>query len=326
MIASKTFALGDRVQPTSGPYRRTEFLVVGTTGDKIQIESQTLKLSFPPKLLKLAPLRKEKTSNRPKTITVEGVEAPDDAISDRPKLKIGDRVAGIWDETITGIVEAIHPSGRVFVRYSEFVAIEFFESALILVPPEKDLGMDEPKPATSPAISTPENAETIETSLPTLSIDADFKVGDLVTFTQSWWGKDCQFEGEVIAINQPKGTAIVRYRAPDVARELEIQAPIGLFSLSMVKLPPEKPVSPELGGNPLEVAPPGCWIERKVHSGGWVEAVFKARTAIFPAVRGGGMAKSRYIGKWGSPAHSAAIEAVKRRNELEKQKRWSKKC
>lgn len=325
MSRSQTFALGDRVQPTSGPYRRKDFVVVGTKGDRIQVESDNLKLSFPPKLLKLAPLRKEKTSGRPKTITVTGVEVADDAISGRPKLKIGDRVAGIWDETITGIVEAIHPSGRVFVRYSEFVEIEFFESALILVPPEKDLGMDEPKPATSPAISTPENAETIETSLPTLSIDADFKVGDLVTFTQSWWGEDREFEGTAIALNHPPGTAIVRYRAPDVERELEIQAPIGLFSLSMVKVPPEKPVSPELGGNPLKVAPPGCWIERKIHSGGWVEAVFKARTAIFPAVRGGGMVKSRYIGKWGSPAHSEMIEAVKRRNDLEKQKRWSEK-
>lgn len=161
-------------------------------------------------------------------------------------------------------------------------------------------------------------------------------VGNRVTFTQYWWGEDREFEGEVLKLNQPPGTAIVRYRAPDVARELEIQAPIGLFSLH--KVPPEleklnqdsTPLttgdsSCGAGGDPLEVAPLGCWIERKVHSGGWVEAVFKSRTAIFPAVRGGGMAKSRYIGKWGSPAHSAAIEAVARRNEAQKQKRWSKR-
>ncbi len=179
----KSFVPGDRVQPTSGPYRRKDFIVVGTKGDRIQVESDNLKLSFPPKLLKLAPLRKEKTSGRPKTITVTGVEVADDAISDRPKLKIGDRVAGIWDETITGIVEAIHPSGRVFVRYSESVAIEFFESALILVPPESET--DEPTPATS------------------LKVGESFAPGVRVSFTQQWWGEDREFEGTVIECDRP---------------------------------------------------------------------------------------------------------------------------
>lgn len=253
MSRSQTFALGDRVQPTSGPYRRKDFVVVGTKGDRIQVESANFRLAFPAKLLSIAPVARIRGASEnelpPKTKTDEvitdevGANPPTPELiqkvlgrmanSMRPDnshipinknghvLSVGDRVAGVWDKTITGIVEAIHPSGRVFVRYSKSVAIEFFESALILVPPE-----------------------------------------------------------------------------------------------------PEKLIFVS-GGNPLEIAPLGCWIERKVHSGGWVEAVFKARTAIFPAVRGGGMAKSRYIGKWGSPAHSAAIEAVKRRNDLAKQKRWS---
>ena len=318
-IAS-TFTLGDRVQPTSGPYRRKDFIVVGTTGDKIQVESDNLKLSFPPKLLKLTPLRKEKTSGRPKTITVTGVEVADDAISDRPKLSVGDLVAGVWAEDIVGVVKAIHPSGRVLVQWSDTCEIEFFESALILVPPEKDPEKD------------PVKESRIE-------VGESFAPGVRVSFTQQWWGKETEFEGEVIKLHHPPGTAIVRYRAPDVARELEIKAPIGIFTLRKDDCPElsllEKVLLHEaLGEVPPEsdflsggaVAPSGCWIERKVHSGGWTEAAFKSRTAIFPAKRGGGMAKSRYIGKWGSPAHSAAIEAVKRRNDLEKQKRWSEKC
>jgi hypothetical protein len=289
-LIAQAFKIGDRVKPTSGPYRRTEFVVVGVEGDRISVESEKLRLSFPAKLLKFAPKSKRKSvMDEPKTThsphldaskTPETIEASSprsttsaslstspltaspciDADASAPfgsfrlrsmqvaqgkplgtRFKVGDRVAGVWDESIIGIVKAIHPSGRVRVKWSETCEIEFFASALILLPPEA-------KPEGAAGNRVSENAAgDASATLSTSSIRAQ------------------------IAAIREEGA----------------------------------------------IAPSHCWIERKVHACGFTEAVFKSRTAIFTG-KSGGLCKSKYIGRWESPAHSEAIAAVDRRNRIEK--------
>jgi hypothetical protein len=257
-MITQAFKIGDRVKPTSGPYRRTEFVVAGMEGDRISVEAGKLKLAFPSKLLKPAP---------------------------KPKNK------------------------ALVNRHTPFAV------------------MDEPKTTHSPPLDSLETPETIETSLPSPRIDAELKVGDRVTFQAYWWGGMREFEGEVVKLNEPKGTAIVRHEIPveegKPSSTRELQSTIGVFALAKnpeLESDPSATLSTSSGGIAFDTVPAGCWIERKVHAGGWTEAVFKSRTAIFPAKRGGGMAKSRYIGKWGSPAHSAAIKAVAKRNQARVQR------
>jgi hypothetical protein len=314
------FAIGDRVRPTSGPYRRTEFEVVGIEGDastalsnpRLTVQSGKLNLAFPSKLLKPAPKPKNKAL------------FPEKAVMDEPKTT--------------------HPPSRTALR----------------------------KP------------KNIETSLPSPRIDADFKVGDTVHFEQYWNGERTAFEGTIARLGEPVGTAIVHFQAPEGDRILELQSPIGVFSLTplpkspkfavgdrvagawdeeitgtveqvfdsgkvavrldgerslrvefflsalvrlepkpqntVVCLPPESdPLFAQIAAIREEgaIAPSHCWIERKVHACGFTEAVFKSRTAIFTG-KSDGLCKSQYIGKWESPAHSEAIAAVDRRNRIEK--------
>jgi hypothetical protein len=236
-LKTQSFSIGDRVKPTSGPYRRTEFEVVGVEGDRVAVQSGKLKLTFPAKLLRS--VRSPKKHESPIPPVAKGTYVPCDP--------------------------------------------------------------------------------------------AALKKGDRVTFQAYWWGGMRAFEGELNNLPEPKGTAIVRYEVPAEEGEplltRELQSTIGFFALAK---------NPELesdsGGNPEAdqllaqiaalrkegaIAPSLCWIERKVHSGGFTEAVFKSRSAIFTG-KGGGLCKSKYIGKWGSPAHSEAISAVDRRNRIEK--------
>jgi hypothetical protein len=152
--------------------------------------------------------------------------------------------------------------------------------------------------------------------------------GDRVSFTQPWYGELHKFEGTVQEVT--KTTALVDYETPPelddgIDRLTQLQAPIGHFTPqheapNEADLLREQIAALRKGG---VVAPDGGWIERKVHASGWTEAVYKARNAIFTGKRGG-LAKSQYIGKWGSPAHTQAMDAVDRRNQvmkLEKQLR-----
>ncbi len=65
----KTFAPSDRVQPTSGPYRRAVFEVTSVEGDRVSVQSGNLKLAFRAKLLKFAPKSKVKREPQPTLAT-----------------------------------------------------------------------------------------------------------------------------------------------------------------------------------------------------------------------------------------------------------------
>jgi hypothetical protein len=270
-MITQAFKIGDRVKPTSGPYRRTEFVVAGMEGDRISVEAGKLKLAFPSKLLKPAP---------------------------KPKNK------------------------ALVNRHTPFAV------------------MDEPKTTHSPPLDSLETPETIEASLLSPRIDAELKVGDRVTFQAYWWGGMREFEGEVVKLNKPKGTAIVRYEVPvEDGKPLltrELQSTIGFFehaknpeleSDSGGARADNLPVLSEADWLRAEIAaikaegtlaPDNCWVDWKPQLGGFKQVVWRSQSAIFTAIRGGGLVKSSYIGKEGSPEHSFALSAIARRNQVQK--------
>jgi hypothetical protein len=191
-MITQAFKIGDRVRPSAGPYRRTEFAVVGVEGDRISVEAGKLKLAFPSKLLKPAP----------KGTAIVRYEVP---------------------------VEG----GKPLLTRELQSTIGFFEHAK------------------NPELESDSGGARAD-NLPVLS-EADL------------------LRAEIAAI-KAEGT----------------------------------------------LAPDNCWVDWKPQSGGFKQVVWRSRTAIFTAIRGGGLVKSSYIGKEGSPEHSFALSAIARRNQVQK--------
>jgi hypothetical protein len=357
------FSIGDRVKPTSGPYRRTEFEVVGIEGDRISVQSSKLTRTFPAKLLRACPPKKH---GSPTPILTYGVKAgkkpsPEGALAIAAVIKVapekltvaddfkvGDRVhfEQYWNgkhSAFEGTIARLgEPEGTAIVHFQapesgqvHELQAPIWRFSLTPVPPERSL-MDEPKTAHPPSPDALEKPETIETSLPLPFIDvaqgkplsARFKVGDRVA---GIW--DEEITGTVEAVH-PSGRVMVKW-SDRLSLEFFDTALIPVSEIKAdnfaAQLPsggsPEANTSATLSTSSIlaeiaairaegAIAPSQCWIERKVHASGFTEAVFKSRTAIFTG-KGGGLCKSKYIGRWESPAHSAAVSAVDRRNRIE---------
>lgn len=325
-LAIASFALGDRVRPTSGPYSRIDFTVVAVKGDRISVEFAKLKLVFPAKLLKPTPKPKAKArANHPVPIAAVEFEAKAKAVPNHPKLSVGDRVAGIWDTEIAGTVTSIHPSGRVLVRWTETCEIEFFASALILLPPE----------STSEFILAESKAE-----VPKDGNGIDLAVGDRVTAAWSagrnvYFGTIESFSGKTKI--RAKGTWTEGRRACD-------QSTFAVDANQLIKVekvPPEAEITvkiePALLGAPFAeitityleceitqieaegcVAPVGCWIEEYTAFDGVSRHVrYNSRAPMFLGKRSGGMVRKSAIGKANSPEHQQAKNAIARRNRIQ---------
>jgi hypothetical protein len=207
---------------------------------------------------------------------------------------VGDRVQAIWSKETVGTVKSIRESktGNQIVN----VAWDMSEGA---------------------------ESELLATSLLFLSHskNGSLKINNRVTFKQHWYGELHEFEGTVQTLNEPAGTALVKYDVPEhlqdgVERCCQLRSKIATFALAKVVESENlrAQIAAILATGPI--APDRCWIERWQRTETFVEVRYKARSPIFPGKRG--MASCQYIGKWGSPAHRAAVEAVDRRNRIAK--------
>jgi hypothetical protein len=175
----------------------------------------------------------------------------------------------------------------------------------------------------------------------------DIKVGDRVTFAQTWNGETHQFVGIVQKLNKPPSTALVQYEVPEhlqdgVDRPNILQSPIALFSLANAlppepaylfgtsefpSLPPESDddrISSEINRLRSQgtVAPAGVWVEScKVSHSEFRQAYWRSREPTFTPIKSNNSeakCKKQYIGKENSAAHKAAIAQIERRNKIQK--------
>lgn len=267
-------------------------------------------------------------------------------------LSVGDRITAAWQSgryVYYGIIEKLDKN-KVHGRWTEGRRAgdgDKFSVApdqLIKVP--KD-GIWKPRGTTDHhAECSAAGDEPTNQAVPS---EDSIKVGDRIFFVSQWFGESRKFEGVVTKVNEPPGTAPVTYLVPiddsDLEVEREVQAPIGIFALAKIA-EPENYSGDKVGILPdglaypfassefpkVEesilaaiaqirsegpVAPSNCSIERWQRSPGYIEARYRARSAIFAGKRGGKTSRL-FIGRVGSAEYEEALAAVDRRNRIEK--------
>lgn len=311
--------MGDRVRPLSGPYRRIDFVVVGIKGDRLSVEGDGLKLSFPAKFLKRGnPIKtygvmsEKEPFQEGKAAIKTVIRAASRLLALRTEFVVGDRVQHQKSDCISG--EIVRLTGeKAYVRWD----------------------------GETNGRSTAYRPENLKRELPVPQPPekvCNFVVGDRVTFAQYWYGELHSFEGTVREIDSV--AALVDYEIPKHLQDgtehcCQIQSAIATFAKAKVAevLPPKYSESESLLAQIAAIraegaiAPDHCWIERWQRSPNFIEARYKARSAIFPSKRGG-LASCQYIGKVGSPEYSSALDAVERRNRIGKlrKKLENEKC
>jgi hypothetical protein len=184
-------------------------------------------------------------------------------------------------------------------------------------------------------------------------VQAEFKVGDEITFPMYWNGQTSMHEGVITQLNPHDidGVAMVKFFPENSVGLGEVQLPIQQIALRsaesvppepcmdeliLIELPPEPQPKTidlpfDLGSIDEQIAairsqgpipPAGIWVETCAVKNGFRQAYWRSRSPCFPSTRSGGNPEARlkrqYIGKQGSDAHKAALKAIARRNEIKK--------